>query len=244
MNVGAEENASGPRRHDEDPVGEEDRLVQVVRDEEHRLTPIFPQPKKLELQADFRLGIERAERLIHQHDLRVLREQRRELAALAHTAGKLARVVVLEAAKSHRLDQRADQLGVLSSLDLQRQCDVASHRLPRKQGVLLEHVADLLPATTLRRAQSNLTRLRGDDRRQDVQERALAAAARPDDRDELTVGDVERDILEHIDRVAAGTGEGHADVLDLELRARPRTSRAGFERERRLATKFVASLCR
>src|SRR2546426_11931710 len=51
------------------PVGESDRLAQVVSDEDDRLARSIPQLEELILQEQSRLGVERAERLVHQDDL-------------------------------------------------------------------------------------------------------------------------------------------------------------------------------
>src|SRR5262245_52044231 len=53
-----------PRRHDRDAVRHEDRLVDVVRDEEHRLAIGFPDSEQQLLHQRARLVIERAERFV------------------------------------------------------------------------------------------------------------------------------------------------------------------------------------
>src|SRR6266853_2123712 len=57
-----------PRAHDHHPVGEEDRLVDGVGDEEHRLGLLVPDPLQLEVHLLPRHRVERAERLVHQQE--------------------------------------------------------------------------------------------------------------------------------------------------------------------------------
>src|SRR5581483_6577393 len=75
--------------HDRDPVAEPQRLRQVVRDEDHRLArlPLEADHLVLHVAADER--IERAERLVVQHHLRVDGERAGKTDALLHPAGEL-----------------------------------------------------------------------------------------------------------------------------------------------------------
>src|SRR5438445_649510 len=56
---------AGARGHDDDPIGEEDRLVDVVRDEEHRRLHLAPDAEQKLLHRQPRLSVERAEGLVH-----------------------------------------------------------------------------------------------------------------------------------------------------------------------------------
>ncbi len=55
---------------------------------------LVPDLQKLVLQHLARLHVDRGERLVHQQDLRILREGARERGALLHAAGDLVRVVL------------------------------------------------------------------------------------------------------------------------------------------------------
>ncbi len=59
---------AGARAHHEDPVGEPDRLLHAVRDEEHRGPAAQPQRFQVGAHLQPRQRIERAERLVHQED--------------------------------------------------------------------------------------------------------------------------------------------------------------------------------
>src|SRR5262249_566289 len=91
--------AARTRREDDHAVGEIDRLVDVMGDEQHRLARRIPNLLQLLLQQLAVLRVERTERLIHQQNARIEREQARESHALLHAARQLARIVVAELAE-------------------------------------------------------------------------------------------------------------------------------------------------
>src|SRR6266508_1591388 len=97
----------GARGHDHHPVGERDRFLQVVRDEDDGGTGTGPQPQQLVLHEAARLHIEGAEWLVHQHDLRLVLQGLCQRDPLAHAAGELMRVVRLEAGEPDPLDPGA-----------------------------------------------------------------------------------------------------------------------------------------
>ena len=83
--------AAGPRRHHRDAVGEIDRLLHVVGDEDHGLRRALPDAEQLRLHQVPGLRVERAERLVHQQDARIEGERAGERGALLHAAGELRR---------------------------------------------------------------------------------------------------------------------------------------------------------
>ena len=97
--------AAGPRRHHRHAVGEIDRLLHVVGDEDHGLGRALPDAEQLGLHQAARLGVERAERLVHQQDLRVDGERARDRGALLHAAGELRGIAVLEAGEADEVDE-------------------------------------------------------------------------------------------------------------------------------------------
>ena len=64
-----------------------------MRDEQHRLFGLRPNPAEFPLQHRARHGIQRAKGFIHQQHARIIRERARNLNALLHAAGKLRRVL-------------------------------------------------------------------------------------------------------------------------------------------------------
>ena len=88
--------AARPRRHHHHAVGQENRLLDRMRDEQHGQLRALPQVQQLVLQALARHRVERAERLVHQHHLRVVGQHAGDGDALLHAAGKLVRIGVGE----------------------------------------------------------------------------------------------------------------------------------------------------
>ena len=77
---------------DRDPVAHLDRLVDVVGDEHDRLADLGLQAQELVLEALAVDRVDRAERLVHQHQRRVGGERAGDADALALAAGELRRV--------------------------------------------------------------------------------------------------------------------------------------------------------
>ena len=143
-----------PRRHDDDAVGEEDRLADVVRDEHDRLAALAPEPEQKQVHLVARERVERAERLVHQQHVRVLRQRADDRRALLHPARELARH---RAGRSRRGPVSASSVSIAASvdatlLDLERELDVLAEVPPRQQVRLLEDHPDLLRAAARRRA--------------------------------------------------------------------------------------------
>src|SRR5581483_7155356 len=74
--------AARPRAHHDHPIRQEDRLVNLVGDEQHRLARGVPHLEQLLLHELARLGVERRERLVHQEDLGVRGQRPRQVRAL------------------------------------------------------------------------------------------------------------------------------------------------------------------
>src|SRR2546423_1414601 len=146
---------SRSRGDDDDPVGERDRLLEIVRDEDDRRSGRGPELKKLVLHERARLDVERAERLVHQEDARLVDQGLRERRALAHAAGELMRVVALETGEPDALDpvtRTVLRLAPLDASEPRTRRDVVEHALPRKDRVDLEDVAHIAIDAPHRRA--------------------------------------------------------------------------------------------
>ena len=134
-----------PRRHDHHAVGQRDRLLQVVGDEQHGLAVAGPQLEQQVAHDLARLGIERPERLVHQQDLGVADQHLGEAHALPLPARELVGIAVAEGAQPDALEPRLRLLQRLAARatprDLQADGDVVARRLPRHHRVLLEEIA-------------------------------------------------------------------------------------------------------
>ena len=98
-------------------------------------------------------------------------------------------------------------LGARELADLQRELDVAARGEPREQRRLLEHQRGAGVAGV------DGARARAVEPGDDVEQRALAAAGRAEQAHELARRDVERDVVERVQRVALGA-EDLRDVVD------------------------------
>ena len=97
--------AAGAGRHHHHAVGQEDRLLDRMGDEQHGQAGALPDVEQLVLQALARHRVERAERLVHQHHLGVVGEHAGDRDALLHAAGQLVRIGVGEALQPDQIDE-------------------------------------------------------------------------------------------------------------------------------------------
>ena len=80
------QHATGMRRHDDDPVGQENCLVDTVRDKDDRLPVHLPYTQQLFLEQHPRVRVKRPEGLVHEQHVWIVRKGPRDRRALAHTA--------------------------------------------------------------------------------------------------------------------------------------------------------------
>ena len=109
-----EQDAGRATAHHQDPVGQESGLADRVRDEHDRLGGPLHEVHQQLVHLVARDGVERAERLIHQQDLRVVDQRAADGDALAHASGKLAGLVVFEAAEPDHGEQLQRPIPVLA----------------------------------------------------------------------------------------------------------------------------------
>ncbi len=135
--------------HDQDPVAELERLLQVVRDEDHRLADLFVQPDDLVLHVPADQRVERGERLVEHHHLRVGGQRPGQPDALLHAAGELVGVGVLVAGQPDQVDHLlgpGPALRLVLAAHLQAVGDVVDHLAVRQQTEVLEHHRHVVPA--------------------------------------------------------------------------------------------------
>src|SRR5260370_30844501 len=75
--------------HDDDTVGQEQRLVDTMRDQNGRGAAFEPDPLQLEIHAPAQDLVESAEWLVEQQHRRLGDQRARDGYSLAHAAGKL-----------------------------------------------------------------------------------------------------------------------------------------------------------
>src|SRR5712692_116355 len=205
-----------PGGEDAHAVGQGDGLLQVVGDEDYGGREGGPHLEQFVFHQGARLHVEGAKRLVHQQDLRLVDKGLRQRHSLAHAAGELMRVAVLETGQPDARDPIARALARLSfSLAAEQRAgdDVAEHILPREDRVSLEDIADArvdalhglahhLHRTFARPLQA------GDE----TQGGGFATAGRPNHGEELAVGDRQVDVTDRGVGLASWRREPLGDV--------------------------------
>ncbi len=170
-------------------------------DEQDRFARLFPDAQQLVLQRGSGDGVQRAERLVHQQDVRIDSEGPGDTDALALPAGELVGPAITKAAQTDQL-QRAfhpfalDRGGHVDPLQAQR--DVVLHAPPRHQIGGLKHHGDLPPSRVRARKFDFYRALEsGDQPGNHTQQRRLAGAGHTNDGHELAFLDSKVQAGEH-----------------------------------------------
>ena len=149
----------------------------------------LPEREQLEVEALAGQLVEGAERLVEEEHLRLEREGAGERRALAHPARQLA-----DGASPRRRGRRGRRSSATTRVaplagpagELEWIRDVVGDRPPRQQARLLEHEPDLrVRAVDRPPVERDRTALGAQQARRDPQQRALAAAVRTDEGDDL-----------------------------------------------------------
>ena len=131
---------------DHDLVAEQERLVDVVRDEDDGLVEILLQPQQLLPQLVAHDGVDRAERLVHQQHVGISHEPTGHADALLLATGELRPVLARQGrVQTDRLEHGACSVAGLllgDSLESQHRSDVVDDGAVRQQACLLHDVAD------------------------------------------------------------------------------------------------------
>ncbi|HJX22670.1 MAG TPA: hypothetical protein VJ454_16865, partial [Steroidobacteraceae bacterium] len=109
--------------------------------EDHGLGRALPDAEQFGLHQAAGLGVERAERLVHQQDFRIEGERACDRGALLHAAGQLRGVTVLETGKPDKIDEGLRALLALGARQphaLEAIEDIGAHGLPGEQRKMLE----------------------------------------------------------------------------------------------------------
>src|SRR6267378_1149607 len=213
---------SRTRGQDHDPVGEIEGLLRVVRDEEHGLPPLLPEPGQRVLHPGARLGVEGAEGLVEQQDGRIVGEHACDLHHLGHACGQFLRIRFLE----RREPDQPEQLVADRSPRRRQQppgekaeLDVLAHRHPGKDRLLLENVSPLPPGPVDRSTRAAHRSLRGAKKPgKDAQQRRLSTPHRAEDGDELAVRDLQAQAFQGIRGRRAGVRVANVEGLQQRRR--------------------------
>ncbi len=216
------------RTHHRDAVGQQNRLGHVMGDHDRGQPELLVQLAIIVAQRVAGEGIERAERLVHQHDARLGGERPRHADALALPAGEFMgeAVAIGRALQPHQIEQFIDARGSLRGRpaeQLRRDADIVGDAHMRKQPAALEDIADAPPQPNrIGRAHvlaldRDVARVRLDQPVRQPQQRGLARAGAADNGEELALGHFERDVI-HRQHAAAVEALGHICIGDQGLR--------------------------
>jgi hypothetical protein len=169
-----------------------------------------PEREQLVIEAVAGDLVKRAERLVHEEQLRLADQRPGDGDALALAAGKLVRQPVGQRGKVHQRHQLVaavvDGARQAAEPHLQRQADVVAHAAPGEQRRILEDEADTAPrADPMRRLAEHTDRAgkRRDQIGDDPEQGRLAASGRAEDDEQRAGLDREIETGDHGDRLAA-----------------------------------------
>jgi hypothetical protein len=189
-----------------DPVAELDGLVDVVGDEHDRLVQLLLEAEELVLQLGADDGVDRAERLVHQHDRRVGGEGPRDADALLLPARQLERVPLahrgVEPDPLHQLQRPRPRLLLVPGEQVRDGGDVVEDGAVREEPGVLDHVADAAPQlgglalADVLPVDQHAARRRFDHPVDGPQRGGLATAGRADEHGDAACGAFEAHVVE------------------------------------------------
>ena len=211
-----------PAREHHDAIRHVHGLVNVVRHVDDGLARALPDRQQLLLHQLARLRIERGKRLVHQEHGRLDGQCAGDADPLPHPTRQLVRVLRLEAGEPGHVQLVSRATRALRRGDahlLEPELHVGLHRAPRKQRELLEDHGGGGAARRQLAVEPDRALARRQQSRDEIQQRRLAAARRPEHRDELLGVDDEIDAVERTQGVAGAVGVDLRHALDDDAHA-------------------------
>ena len=205
--------------HHHDAVGHGHRLDLVVGDIDRGGAQALMQLADLAAHLHPKLGVKVRERLVEQEHLGIAHNRAPHRDALALAPRQLARVAPKVGGKAQNIGRprhpRGD-LGLVHPRHLQRKAHVRGHRLVRIKRVVLEHHRDIAlgRGEVVHHPITDRDLARGDafQPRDHPQQGGFAAARRPDQHHELTVGNIHVHAVNHLKPTI-----GLAQIADADL---------------------------
>jgi hypothetical protein len=210
----------GTGLHHADPVGEQDRFRDVVRDEEDRAGGALPDQAQLLLQHAARLRVHRREWLVHQQHGALADERAGDLDALLHATRQLAGELGLVSAQADH-GQIFTRLGASArsgyALHAQAELDILDRGEPGIERIVALEDDDAIDAGTGDPALVDQDRARRRllESGKQVERGRLAAPGGPQHQMELAVRDPQVEVGKHPRPVGAST-EAEADTLETD----------------------------
>ena len=169
--------------HDEDAIAHVDRLINVVRDEQHRGATIFPQAQYFILHAHARESVERAERFIEQENFGMIDQCACERNALGHAAGKMMRIRIGKRFESDQPHEFVHFISFFAQHSARNEAglNIAANSQPWEQIWILKNETALRARSdNLFVADKQLARIRQIQAGDESKQRRLSTTARPD----------------------------------------------------------------
>ena len=208
---------------DHHPVAHEDGLLDVVghqQDGAQRQLALHPQVHEVGAQGLGGQHVEGGEWLVHQQQLGMHHQAPGEAHPLAHAAGQLLGIGVLEAVQADQVDGLEGALAPLRRGDaqgLEPDLHVFQHGQPGEQGEALEHHGHPLWRTVDGLALPGDVPAPGPGEAcDDPQQGGLAGAGAAQEADDLALPQLEIDAVQHQEVIGLALGIGLADVLDVQ----------------------------
>ena len=205
--------------HHRDAVGHRERLLLVVGHVDERDPDRLLDPLQLDLEGLAHLQVERSERLVEQEHLRAHHERAGERDALLLAARELPRPSRSDVAEVHELEHLLRPRTPIPARDpplLQAVRDVVEHREVREERVRLEDRVDGPPvgrqARDVAAVDQHDAGVRPLEAGDQPEGRRLAAAGRPEQRQELAFDDGQ---VERVDGGDVAEAPGDAAELDV-----------------------------
>ena len=192
--------------HHRDVVGDRERLFLVVRDVERRDPELELDAPDLLAQLHAHLCVERRERLVEEQHARLDRERARERDALLHAAGELMRIAVARVPEADELEQLARRASRRSALSRPRIFKPYSTFCRAVMFGKSEYAWKTMPMSRLFGGDARDVLAVDDDPARvgaveagdEPQRRRLAAARRPEQREELALAELDLDAVERL----------------------------------------------
>ena len=188
--------------HHGDPVRDGERLLLVVRHEHRRDAETLLDVADLLAHADTQLRVEVRQRLVEQQQPRALHERASKRCALLLASGDLCGAAPRMMRQAHEVEHLGDPIGDLATRDArypQRVGDVLRNAHVG-QGIVLKHHG---ARPLLGSERGDVVAVHGDraeigreEPRNHAERRRFAAAGRAEQRHELALCDVEREVVD------------------------------------------------
>src|SRR5665811_727038 len=188
--------------HEDDAIGKRQRFLLIVGDINRGQSQRVVKPAYLRAHLQPELGVEIAQRFVHEHDSRLGDDGAGDGDALLLATGKLCRVFLAMLAQMDQVQDLVNSLvtfGFWDSLHLQAKSDVAFYSQMREEGIILEDHAE---PTTLGGCPHNViavylyvTTVRLEESSEAIERRRLAAPGWSEQADELATSHIEGELL-------------------------------------------------